>query len=75
MELTKLQRLLSERKISQKELVKMINDRYDDLPITANTLNRFVTGERPDARLSTVYRICGALNVTPNDILDLDFLD
>ncbi len=55
-------------------MVKMINDRYDDLPITANTLNRFVTGERPDARLSTVYRICGALNVTPNDVLDLDFL-
>jgi DNA-binding Xre family transcriptional regulator len=44
MELTKIQRLLSERKISQKELVTMINDRYDDLPITANTLNRFVTG-------------------------------
>ena len=74
MELTKLQRLLSERKITQKELVTMINERYEDLPITANTLNRFVTGERPDARLSTVYRICGALNVTPNDVLDLDFL-
>ncbi len=53
----------------------MINERYEDLPINANTLNRFVTGDRPDVRLSTVYRICGALNVTPNDILDLDFLD
>lgn len=75
MELTKIQLLLSERGITQKELVEMINERYEDLPINANTLNRFVTGDRPDVRLSTVYRICGALNVTPNDILDLDFLE
>lgn len=75
MELTKIQLLLQEKGITQKELVEMINQRYEDLPINANTLNRFVTGDRPDVRLSTVYRICGALNVTPNDILDLEFLD
>jgi DNA-binding Xre family transcriptional regulator len=74
MELTKLQMLLSDRKITQKQLVAMINEKCNTLPITANTLNRLVTGNRPDARVTTVYRICAALNVTPNDVLDFEFL-
>ena len=70
MEQNKMQKILSERNLSQIELVKMINSEYPDLPITAYTLNRFVNGVCMNVSYSTILRISNTLGVTPNDILE-----
>jgi len=68
--LTKLQTILKERGITQRRLVVMVNESYPDLPINLNTVNRIITQNRVDIRMSSILRICGALNVSPNDILE-----
>lgn len=67
---SKVKRLLKERGITQKVLASEINKRFPDLPIALDTLSRFVSGDRPDVRMLTIFRICAVLKVTPNEIID-----
>lgn len=69
---TKLQAILHSKRISQRKLKKMIDELYPDFPISISHLNTVVTGSNPDYKTSTIIRICGALNVSPNDIIDYE---
>lgn len=67
---TKLQLLLIDLGVTQRELKKKIDEMYPDFPISISHLNTVVKGRNMDFKTSTIIRICGALNVSPNDILD-----
>jgi DNA-binding Xre family transcriptional regulator len=69
---TKLNSMLENRGWTRKRLVQEINSLFPEQPISSDAVSRIVTGDRTDYALSTVYRICSALEVTPNDILDFD---
>lgn len=66
----KLQLILGERGLTQKELVSLINENYPDNPITTDTVNRFIKGSRLNTSLFTILRTCYTLDLTPNDILE-----
>jgi DNA-binding Xre family transcriptional regulator len=70
MQRTKLQMILRQRDLTQKDLKKMIDERFPDAPISLDALNRYITGNRPNVQLSTIRRICDVLDVTPNEIID-----
>jgi DNA-binding Xre family transcriptional regulator len=69
---TKLQLLLIELGVSQRDLKKKIDEMYPDFPISISHLNTVVKGRNQDYKTSTIIRICGALNVSPNDIIDYE---
>jgi DNA-binding Xre family transcriptional regulator len=66
--MNKLQELLKKRNISNNQLCKLI--RETDNSFARRTLTRF--HHEQDTRLSTIIKICMALNVTPNDIIDYE---
>lgn len=68
---SKLKYLLLERGISQRELVDTINKNSKKNKIGHDTISNIVNGKK-DMLVSTLLRICKALNVTPNDIIDYD---
>lgn len=70
MQRTKLQVILRQRELTQKDLKKMIDERFPETPISLDALNRYITGNRPNVQLSTIRRICDVLDVTPNEIID-----
>jgi DNA-binding Xre family transcriptional regulator len=67
---TKLEALLFEKDMLQKELFFLINDTYPEQPISMDSLNRYITGSRTNVQLSTIRRICNVLQCTPNEIID-----
>jgi DNA-binding Xre family transcriptional regulator len=69
---TKLQILLIDLGITQRELKKKIDEMYPDFPISISHLNTVVKGRNQDYKTSTIIRICGALNVSPNDIIEYE---
>jgi DNA-binding Xre family transcriptional regulator len=69
---TKLQILLINLGITQRDLKKKIDKMYPDFPISISHLNTVVKGRNMDYKTSTVIRICGALNVSPNDIIEYE---
>jgi len=67
---TKLNVILVGRGMSRKDLYDSICEKYPDEPISPDAVSRIVSGSRTYYSCRTLYRICGALGVTPNMVLD-----
>lgn len=61
----RLDRLLAERGLTQKELAARIG-------ITPANLNIFATGKARAVRFSTLERLCQELGCQPGDLLDFE---
>lgn len=68
---TKIGKLLKQRKMKQKQLLDIINEQTG-IPISKPMLSNIVSGKKKNYQLFTIIRICKALNVTPNDIIDYE---
>ena len=66
--MTKLKRILKEYKWSVRDLERKIIEQGDTIPYYA--LTQMVNGKRTNYSLITLKKICNALNVTPNDIIE-----
>ena len=66
---TKIQILLNERRWKQKELIAKINE-CSKTGVNVAMISNICNGKRNNYHLNTLIKICFALNVTPNDILD-----
>ena len=73
--MTKIQKILKEKNMSQSDL-------YDKIKLTCNNylgrdvISKIVRGKKQNFELFTLLKICVALNVTPNDIIEKDdFID
>jgi DNA-binding Xre family transcriptional regulator len=69
---TKIHLILVNRGLSRKDLYDMIKNKYPDEPISPDAVSRIVSGKRKFYSTPTLFRICGALNVTPNQVLDYE---
>jgi DNA-binding Xre family transcriptional regulator len=70
--ITKIHLILEKRGITRKELYNLIAEKYPDEPISPDAISRIVSGRRKYYSTTTLYRICGALNLTPNQVLDYE---
>jgi DNA-binding Xre family transcriptional regulator len=68
--MTKLNKLLIEMEVSQADLYREIARIYPKSPITKPQLSRIINGRVEYYSTFTVIRICAALKVTPNEILE-----
>lgn len=68
---TKLKLLLKSRGMKQTELLNII-DKQMGLPISKPMLSHIVSGKNNNYQLFTLIRICKALNVTPNEVVDYE---
>jgi DNA-binding Xre family transcriptional regulator len=67
---TKLSKILEQRGMTRRELYERILKKYPDEPISPDALSRIISGNRRHYSTTTLYRICGALSITPNMALD-----
>lgn len=71
MNTTKLKKILSEKNMSQTEL-------FDKIQFSCKTylgkdvISKIVSGKKQNFELFTLLKICVALNVTPNDLIEKD---
>ena len=67
--LSKLDAIMYEQGIAQSDLVRRIAEMYET-PVQQYLISRIQTGKRENYHTDTLIKICRALGVTPNDILD-----
>ena len=67
---TKLNAILNKRGMTRKDLYEAIAEKYPDEPISPDAVSRIVSGKRRYYSTTTLFRICGALNITPNMCLN-----
>lgn len=67
---TKLSKILDKRNMTRRQLYDIILEKYPDEPISPDALSRIISGNRRHYSTTTLYRICGALQITPNMALD-----
>jgi DNA-binding Xre family transcriptional regulator len=71
MQETKLKQILDKKNISQSEL-------YDRIKFTCNSylgkdvISKIVNGKKTNYEIFTLLKICVALNITPNEIIEKD---
>ena len=66
---TKLYQLLRKRGISQMGLHRLISDRCKS-KLGNDVISRIVNGKKTNYEIYTLLKICVALNITPNDIIE-----
>ena len=66
---TKLYQLLRKRGISQMGLHNLIADRCKS-KLGNDVISRIVNGKKTNYEIYTLLKICVALNITPNDIIE-----
>ena len=69
MKMTKLRMILFEREITQKDLYEMIKAQ-SYVPVPKNTISKIVNGRKTNYHVSTLIKICRALELTPNEIIE-----
>jgi DNA-binding Xre family transcriptional regulator len=69
---TKLNTILKSRNMTRKDLTELIEKKYPEEPISPDAVSRIVSGSRLFYSTTTLFRICGALNITPNMALDYE---
>lgn len=69
---TKLHLLLENRGMTRRDLCNLIEEKYPEEPVSADAVSRIVSGNRKYYSTRTLFRICGALNITPNMALDYE---
>ena len=62
---TKLKKLLTEKDVSQKELGKRTG-------LALSTISEIVSGKLQYYQTSTLFKICRALSVSPDKVLDFE---
>ena len=69
--MTKIQKILKDKNMSQTDL-------YEKIKLNCNTflgrdvISKIVRGKKQNFEIFTLLKICVALNVTPNDIIEKD---
>ena len=67
---TKLNNILKSRGMTRKDLYNLIAKTFPDEPISPDAVSRIVSGSRKYYSTTTLFRICGALKITPNMALN-----
>jgi DNA-binding Xre family transcriptional regulator len=70
--ITKIHLILEKRGLTRKDLFNLIAKKYPDEPISPDAVSRIVSGKRKYYSTPTLFRICGALGVTPNQVLEYE---
>ena len=65
---TKIQKILKSRKLTQRWLYEKVKEQ-SKTPIAEYHINRICKGVFKNYQLSTLIKLCSALEVTPNDII------
>lgn len=68
---TKLKRILRSKRISQTELYERIKEQCN-VCLGQDVISRIASGQKTNYHIDTLLKICVALNVTPNDIIEKD---
>jgi DNA-binding Xre family transcriptional regulator len=66
---TKLKKILIEKNISQTELYERIKSSCNSF-LGKDVISKIVSGKKQNYELFTLLKICVALNVTPNDLIE-----
>jgi DNA-binding Xre family transcriptional regulator len=66
--MSKLKQILSERGMTQIDLYERIKE-MSNTPIAKYMISRIVSGKVKTYNVSTLMKICRALDVTPNQVL------
>ena len=69
---TKLNEILIDKGINRNQLYLMIEAKYPYDAISRDALSRIVSGKRKNYSLYTLFRICSTLNVTTNEVCDIE---
>lgn len=69
---TKLEQILFEKGLSQREFLRKLNKKYPNSPMSIDHLCRIISGQKKHYTTSTLYRFCGVLKKKPNQILDFE---
>lgn len=69
---TKIEAILKEKGMSQRDFLHRINKKYPDKPMAPDHLSRIVSGKRKSFSVITLYRFCKILKKKPNQILDFE---
>ena len=71
---TKLKKILKRKKISQKKLYDKIAKKYET-PIGQYALSQIVSGKKLNYHIITLVKICNALKVKPQSVVESELLD
>lgn len=55
----------------QSDVIKKSKDIFST-PIPVSTLSKFLSGKKKNIYMSTIFKICVALDCTPNDLFDIE---
>jgi DNA-binding Xre family transcriptional regulator len=68
---TKLKKILQQKKMSQNDLFEKIKSSCNSY-LGKDVISKIVNGKKQNYELFTLLKICVALNVTPNDLIEKD---
>ena len=68
---TKINRIMMDKGVSQKDLHEKIGA-ICKTKVTLSMLSRIISGKQKNVHCDTLIKICVALGITPNDILDAE---
>ena len=72
---TKLKKILANKNMTQSELYELIKDNCKTY-LGKDVISRIVNGKKTNYEIFTLLKICMALNVTPDQIIEkTDFLN
>jgi DNA-binding Xre family transcriptional regulator len=69
--MTKLKKILKEKDITQRELYGLIKEKCN-IPIGEDRISKIVHGKLTNYSMHTLLKICLALDVSPNEIVEKD---
>lgn len=70
---TKIKAILERKGISQIELCAKIQKNFK--PVRTDAISQIVTGKKANITIFTLVKICSALKVSPNDIIDYEQIE
>ena len=68
---TKIKTILIDKNISQSELFNRIKNNCNSY-LGKDVISRIVNGKKTNYEIHTLLKICMALNVTPNEVIEKD---
>ena len=72
---TKLKKILKNRNLSQTDLYELIKSNCKTY-LGKDVISKIVNGKKENYEIHTLLKICVALNVTPNDVIEKnDFIN
>ena len=69
---TKLKEILIKKRISQTELYNLIREKCNS-HLGQDVISRIVNGKKKNYEIFTLLKLCVALNVSPNQIVERDY--